>query len=213
MTIDELINKLPSDTSTLVKSAKERYNVQLRRAMREEGGLTLSDHAGDDVSIPIRLDVAFPKSIENQKLPNDQWLAVLVAPYRPVLEQLRNASAIVIEDLIPALKEDHRAATLVAEADQPIKQSHEFAEHLLKALDRFDLVKWLYHIDEHILGCYDPRAGETFLYWGVIGLVARQIGVTTEDLAAVVLGHELAHAYTHLGAAWVGNRFSCRPVP
>jgi hypothetical protein len=72
------------------------------------------------VGIAIRLNVAFPESIENRKLPNEEWPALLVAPYRPVLEQLRNAFGAVIKDVVPALEEDPRAATLVSQANEPM---------------------------------------------------------------------------------------------
>jgi hypothetical protein len=51
------------------------------------------------------------------------------------------------------------------------------------------------------------------VYWAVIGLVAVLLDVKIEDLAAVVLAHELAHAYTHLGydidgKNWDGEGFA-----
>ncbi len=50
------------------------------------------------------------------------------------------------------------------------------------------------------------------LYWGVIGLVARLLGVSVEGLTITVLAHEYAHAYTHLGfdrsgGRWTGEAF------
>ena len=58
-----------------------------------------------------------------------------------------------------------------------------------------------------ILGRYIYRKSNLFneldcsiqLYWGIIWLISSQIGVDIEDLAVVVLAHELAHAYTHIG--------------
>ena len=41
--------------------------------------------------------------------------------------------------------------------------------------------------------------GEIELYWGAIGIGARLLDVRIEDLTAVILTHELAHGYTHLG--------------
>lgn len=71
------------------------------------------------------------------------------------------------------------------------------------------------------LGCYfysvpDPskpwkserRESYIELYWAVIGLVARAIGTDVEDLAVVVLAHELAHAYTHVGCDIDGESWS-----
>jgi len=46
------------------------------------------------------------------------------------------------------------------------------------------------------------------MYWGVIGLVSEWMGCTVEDLTIVMLAHELAHAYTQLGADIAGQRWS-----
>src|SRR5438045_984553 len=43
--------------------------------------------------------------------------------------------------------------------------------------------------------------------WGVIGLVSDWVGSSVEDLTIVVLTHELAHAYTQLGADIDGRRW------
>jgi hypothetical protein len=76
--------------------------------------------------------------------------------------------------------------------------------------------------DRGILGVYeydatDMLAGERTvnratirLYWGVIGLVSEWLGCEVEDLVIVVLTHELAHAYTQLGADIEGRRW---PAP
>jgi hypothetical protein len=57
-------------------------------------------------------------------------------------------------------------------------------------------------ISEDILGCYFYPKNLTPLieiYWMPIGLIAQAINVSVENLAIVVLIHELAHGYTHIG--------------
>jgi len=44
----------------------------------------------------------------------------------------------------------------------------------------------------------------------VIGVCAGWLGVPVEELAAVVLAHELAHAYTHLGRDVDGRRWEAQ---
>jgi hypothetical protein len=56
-------------------------------------------------------------------------------------------------------------------------------------------------------------ATEIFIYWGVIGLISKMLGVSVEGLTVVVLAHELGHAYTHLGfdrdgLRWTGAGFA-----
>lgn len=59
----------------------------------------------------------------------------------------------------------------------------------------------------------NANRGSIEVYWAVIGLVAALLDVRIEDLTTVVLTHELAHAYTHLGydidgANWPGQCFA-----
>src|SRR5262249_43869206 len=57
-------------------------------------------------------------------------------------------------------------------------------------------------INEDILGAYFYPVDQNKrieLYWIPIAMVAAMLDVRIEDLALVVLAHELAHGYTHLG--------------
>jgi len=97
----------------------------------------------------------------------------------------------------------------------------------------FDLLPMLLAVEEDVLGNYEHPISEpissphatlvhpqhTFdgdvqtsihLYWAVIGLFASRLGVTVEALSSVVLAHELAHYYTHLGYDWHGCRWTCQ---
>jgi len=69
-----------------------------------------------------------------------------------------------------------------------------------------DIVRRILAIEEDVLGAYffgrsgrwvNPQCIE--IYYPVIALVAPGLEVQAEDLTAVVLAHELAHAYSHLG--------------
>jgi hypothetical protein len=68
----------------------------------------------------------------------------------------------------------------------------------------------IYEIDDRGLFADEQTANRATirLYWGVIGLVSQWLGCSVEDLAIVVLTHELAHAYTQLGADIEGRRWA-----
>ena len=87
-------------------------------------------------------------------------------------------------------------------------------------LDQHDPLKSVLAVNQDFLGIYDYDARALFLdeqainratirlYWGVIGLVSQWLGCEVEDLTVVVLTHELAHAYTQLGADIEGRRWA-----
>lgn len=118
---------------------------------------------------------------------------------------------------------------------QFLRRCNSLSKLLYDTVDKyqseFDLVKKIMAVDEDILGIFRYKVGQDSynnsgdfmnysesynaditLYWGIIGLVACASGVSVEGLTIVVLIHELAHAYTHLGfdrdgVRWHGNGF------
>ncbi len=85
----------------------------------------------------------------------------------------------------------------------------------LRALSGFDLAKRLLAVEGDVLGTYFPpqRKWHTVkppyieLYWAVIGLISQLIGASARSLTVVVLAHELAHAFTQVGADIEGYRW------
>jgi hypothetical protein len=68
------------------------------------------------------------------------------------------------------------------------------------------------------LGAYFFYVPEISLYWMVIGIMSGVLGVPVEALTVVVLAHELAHAYSHLGrdidsSRWDTHAFSRADMP
>lgn len=55
------------------------------------------------------------------------------------------------------------------------------------------------NFDRDVLGAYYPHERQALLYVGPIALASRVLGISVGSLTIVVLAHELAHAYTHIG--------------
>jgi hypothetical protein len=83
----------------------------------------------------------------------------------------------------------------------------DFISDVVGKLERLDLLKKFAQIEEDTLGAYFYRLPEIQLYWMPIAFVAALLSVPVEALAVVVLAHELAHAYTHLGRDIDSNRW------
>lgn len=80
-----------------------------------------------------------------------------------------------------------------------IDNVNHFIGSLLGMADRLNLLRMIMNIDEDVLGAYYFHLSEIHLFWLPIGLIASMMEVSVESLTTVVLAHELAHAYTHLG--------------
>lgn len=222
MHINELVKQLPKETKTKVEQAKNAYNRLIREAIRFESRLSLNSGKSDDLSenssirVPIKVEVGCPEEIINFEIPEQYAFAALLSQIRNELVQLKE-SAGVVTDFICGYQHIDEMSEFVGGG---ICYSSSEADKLLQIIDKYDLVKELLSFNKDILGCYQYSTDqnhfdyqtsanrEILLYWWVIGLTAPRLGVTVEALTAVVLAHELAHAYTHLGYDIDGNRWA-----
>lgn len=216
--LSDLIKKLPSDTPDRVKAAKERFNTRIREALRRETRLGLNRRKDDliggrdeMVSVQITIQPGLPEGLqqlERQTIDDQHRLAVLLSPYRQALVAVRDSGKTLAEEMIPMLIHDAVGRGLLDGTEMSFASAWQYADSLCQRLATFDLTEFILRVNEDVLGVYRYNVHNDFddpnprieLYWGVIGLIARDLGVAVEDLSAVVLAHELAHAYTHVGS-------------
>ena len=143
-------------------------------------------------------------------LPTADFLALLIAPYRLTIRQTRHGLGI-IDGLAVRLKSSEAGEALVRDRDQHIAPIISLLDDLLHRSDGVDLVQMILSINADVLGAYifdwprdstfhAEKASRIEIYWQVIGLFANELKVSVAELTTVVLAHEQAHAYTHLGS-------------
>jgi len=216
--LNDLVAKLPSDTEDKVRRAKERFNERIRETMRRETRLSLHRKNGDGrdkrddvVQVPIDIEPGLPEALipaDKQTIEDQYHLAILLGPHREKLTALRDSGKAVAEHLLPILREDAKARALLSGNELLVKTASDYADFLLRSLNDFRLADFILRLDSDVLGEYRYRVHKGYddpkprirLYWGVIGLVAQDLGISLEGLTGVVLAHELAHAYTHVGS-------------
>ena len=79
-----------------------------------------------------------------------------------------------------------------------IHETLDFIRKLLNELDKVELLKKIKEINTDVLGTSFHQQ-EIQIYWMVIGIYATLMNLPVEALTLIVLIHEIAHAYTHLG--------------
>jgi hypothetical protein len=220
MTLDDLLQRIPKDTEDRVLRTKERYNQRGREVLRQETGLRLNRAAGEETTqVRIAVLPGLPDPLRGKQPPPEVALAVLLAPWRGLLTELRDSSKKTLEEIIPQIIRHPGAPNLLQDLPAGLEPVHELAKRLLAEAEKFNLLKWLFDVNEDILGIYryspvsghklrSGAEGEIELYWGIVGLISRLITCTVEALTVVVLAHELAHAYTHLGFDIDGERWA-----
>jgi hypothetical protein len=228
--LEDLIYQLPSDTAERVAKAKDRFNTRVREALRQETRLVFrrrddpNEQHQKTTNVPISVVPGLPDTLQpaERQLIDDKFrLAILLAPHRDVLTALRDNGAAAVKLLIPALRKEPLAQNLLNGGEHHIESARDYADFILKKLSEFELTKFILRVDSDVLGVYRYRVHEYYdepdpkieLYWGIIGLVARDLSVSVEELTCVVLAHELAHAYSHVGTdaddhSWGTGNFS-----
>lgn len=191
---------IPADSEGRVSQAVKRFSPVLREIIRSETGLRLSDGASR-VSLPVRVVDGVPAELAEVIARNPDpllWRLLALrgqfeegkntlgalAALRSQLMQWDNAPYGLLE-LLPSVDPAKQLLTMLAE----LKGTQEIEEGIIA-------------INKDILGQYFiPTHAAPFIeiYWMPIALIALILNVFPEDLAAVVLTHELAHGYTHIG--------------
>jgi hypothetical protein len=229
-----LLCKIPEDTEKRVDNTYKRIYSEVREIIRSETGLLLNrqefkkdpKNRKKNISVPIKLLPGFPEDLQKKQFDQIDELVLLISPYRRKIEQIKDGLC-SIKPLVSELFNDGYGERLgIGQADKFTNVS-EFIEKLLKIIDQKDPVKQILSVNRDILGIYsyrvyrynrpqlelfyqDPFTGHIEIYWALIGLIAGMLGIDIEALTAVVIIHEVAHAYTHLGADIDGKRWDSR---
>ena len=220
----DLLSNVPSDVERKVFRVREQARGLVQNALRAECRLVLRTHEDTEqnrpnAQVPIEVAPGYPLALKNVAFPDDFERILLLGRYRGLLEQASaGASGLVqLRDRLLRLPDPDRWTSA---SDSDLQSVANWAAALLKVLDDDDPLKTVLSVNEDILGIYEIDTRSLFaddrvanratirLYWGVIGLVSQWIGCGVEDLAIVVLTHELAHAYTQLGADIEGRRWA-----
>lgn len=232
MRVNEFIDKLPPDTQDRVDKAAKRFNQVTREAVRNVTRLSLqkgkrkSLHGDEQLEsrVPVHTKIAAPEAILHLEIPESGRIAAVLSEFKPDLEMLKNTSSYLMNIMMNGTGFDivDKDVFLRPDIDQRVgdlEGAGEFARLLLAEIEAFDVMSWLFvQVRDDVLGRYyyssqslsseDISNSRIELYYGVIGIAALRMGVEIEDLTAVVLAHELAHAYTHLGFDTNNNRWS-----
>jgi hypothetical protein len=227
MLLEDLLKKVPPETEDRVARAKERYNQPVRDALRHETGLRLNRPVRDqdpgsvldkseNRSVKISIESGPPDKLRGKVIHDDDVIAALLIPVRNDLSQLMDSLQRVAE-IIDSLPRTPQVTALIKGRHENIPPVTALADDLLKRAITFKMIEWILEGGEDVLGVYtfseskdDPegcKEGYIKLYWAMIGLISRNLGVSVDDLTAVVLTHELAHAYTHIGSDIDGERW------
>jgi hypothetical protein len=220
----DLIARIPSEVEAKVRRIRDRVRPALQEALRAECRLVLrtpEDAANNrpGAQVPLEVEPGYPVVLKHVQFSDDLARIIVLGRYRALLEQARNGASGLI-GLRDSLLELPESEKWVSASSTDLQSVANWSAALLRVLDQHDPLKSVLAVNHDFLGIYDYDSRALFvdeqavnratirLYWGVIGLVSQWLGCDVEDLTVVVLTHELAHAYTQLGADIEGRRWA-----
>ena len=195
----DAVNRVAPQSADIVRQTVRLWNQRIRNQLTSEIGFQLR---GRQVSVRVVDGLPAPLS---EKLEDTDALA-LVALNRSLLKDVVVGTRFM-ESQWDNVTGAHSGDGGTAEPPE-VRRVRETAESWLKLLEKHELGAALREINEDVLGAYFFNESEVRIYWLAIGIYAALYSVPVEALTFVVLVHELAHAYTHMGSDIDGHTWS-----
>jgi len=194
ITIQQELEARYFDLPAIIERTYRNWNATVREILRTETGLRLSI-AGYRQSVPIRVVDGFPRSFETV-FRNSHEIFIWELSLNRSLLQTTYTGLAFIEGRLPGITQE---LVGVNDRNEEVSRVKLLLKQLLDQIHQFDLLDAIMSIDEDTLGVYFFRIPVINIYWMPIGIVASILDISVESLTLVILAHELAHAYTHLG--------------
>ena len=210
--LETILKQFDPELLDRVSRSVKQWNQIVRDYLRSETALKLSIGT-ESQSVPIRVIDGLPLPFAGivDDLSDNIWFLL----NRPLVEKTYQGIEL-IEKNYKKLSRWEKLPPLEATANE-VTNVRKLITSLKEMLVEHELVKRFKKINQDILGAYFFRQPRIELYWMVIGIMAATLGVTAESLTVVVMAHELAHAYTHLGCdidgkKWETNAFASSEI-
>ena len=187
---EQNLNLVAPGCDDAVRRAVDLWNLRVRTQLAAETGFQLKGR-----QVPIRVVPGLPPPLA-ESLAGDVGIEAVMLN-RPLLDAVVGGTEFMAgaRDLVR-----NRDGTTVGAA-QPgeLDNVRNTAKAWLEWADENDVSKRFGEIAEDVFGAYMFKRQEVLIFWLPVGIFAAMHQIPIEAMTVVVLAHELAHAYTHLG--------------
>lgn len=192
---------LTPDAEDRVKRLVKHANLAVRDQIRSETGLRMVDQDGATRSgAPVSVVDGFSPAFAGLVAANPDPVLWALVSGQSQLGRLVDGLNFLL-DLWPRLASWVHLPEALNDAEPALARTREVADELQQVAIALKLIEKMKTINEDILGCYRVQNDRSHveIYWMPIAIVASMLELHIEDVTLVILAHELAHAYTHLG--------------
>jgi hypothetical protein len=202
--IQNVLRKTDQNILSNIEWAFKQSNSLIREALRNETALRLS-WGEEHKNVQVKIVDGIPQLLRERIDIEPGKLYFLINKVK--LHSGRDGLDFLIKHLSMAQDLLPEGPDVSSDNIKMVKKFIDDLLHKIKiSIRKGDIIEIL-KIERDILGAYFYTKGEIHLYWVAIGLFAKLLEVSVEALTIVVAAHELAHAYTHLGADIDGGRW------
>ena len=200
--IEKLVLSINKDLKDEVIISYKKNNIKIRKALSEKIGFSLHYksveqgvffESNERVSIPIKVEDSVPTKFLEILEDCDDDLLELLLKY--------NSMVTALNELKFQLEKHDSFSKFHGNKCSPkeIQSSILHLRKLIQAVDSSGIIEKLKRLGPDILGAYYFYERRVELYWLSIGMYSLIYNTPIDDLTIVVLTHELAHGYSHVG--------------
>lgn len=202
--LHSLVKSLGPNLKEQVSRAFRQWNLIVRDHMRNEMGLRLT--VGDErQGVPVYVEDGMPAPLYDLMVGTTDPFLWFLAANRHLIANAQTGLQFVLEHLPPTRFGQGQVPGEPTDGD--VERTAFYLGELNEKSGETKVEEMLQSIDQDVLGGYFFRQPAVCLYWAPIGIFARLLQVPVEALTLVVLSHEVAHAYSHLGRDIDGTRW------
>jgi len=205
-----LVNAQAPNIYDKIHQAYKRWNQPVREYLRAETGLRMN--VGEDTqSVPVTLERGLPDHFKQALFDYEKsGLEWLLLNRRKIKDSIEGLSLISEgSDLfgVNTLLSNKNIPQDKIASSKEISKCKDTFEELIRIADDSAFTKSVFAINEDVFGVYTPYRPAIKIMWLPIAIFSLSEGIDPEALTVVVLAHELAHAYTHVGRDIDGNQW------
>jgi hypothetical protein len=201
-----LLEQITPDVEKRVRSAVKQWGQSIRDQLRAETGFRLG--SGEDrISVPVQVSDGVPEPLWRlSNVPSEVIRLLLMQRH---IEAAAMGTGHVHDNFgdVQRYLSAREPGLDLTKLRGEVRNVSDLLVLLAHALQHEKMFEEVWQQPRDWLGAYYFRKPAIEIYWISIGFAAPQCGVDVEPLTYVVLAHELAHAYTHLGQDIDGNRW------
>lgn len=174
-------------TAKVYTSLRNEWNMLIRNFYKKSMGVSLKEGTGRH-QIPIRIEAA----------PQEGFIDIIEKNY-PYLDF---QELYILSQYVKAAQQAEPYFTDM-HASHHLRMSLEYAQYRLKEFDILKLTKSIFPFlepqNKDIFGTYFTKSSHIELYVFPIKIFSILHGINDHSLFIIILAHELAHGYNHLG--------------